>query len=42
MLFGNDMFDVVRQFAVILGEQAVFTTIVRSAPDEVTRGRLHS
>jgi hypothetical protein len=41
MLFGDDMFNVVCQLAVILGEQAVFATETRPAPDKVPRGGIH-
>ena len=38
VLFGDDVLDVMGQFAVCLREQAVFTPILRPAPDEVARG----
>ena len=41
VLFSQDMLDVVSQFAVGLGEQAVFATVVRSTSDKVPRSGIH-
>ena len=41
MLLGDNVLDVVCQLAVLLSKQAVLTTIVRAAPDEVARRAIH-
>ncbi len=41
VLLGNNVLDVVRQLAVFLGEQAILTAMVRSAPHEVARRAIH-
>ena len=41
VLFGDDMFNVVRELAVILGQQAIFAAVIRPAPDKVPRGGIH-
>ena len=41
VLFGDNVLDVVRQRTVLLGEQAVFTTIPRPPPNEIARDRIH-
>ena len=37
----ENVLDVVRQFAVLLGHQAVLTTILRPLANKVTRGGIH-
>ena len=41
VLFGNDVFHVVGQFAVLLAEQAVLATVVRPSPHKLPRGGVH-
>src|SRR5690348_1384553 len=41
MLLGNEMLDVVRQSAVLLAQQAILTTVVRSSPDKVPCGGIY-
>jgi hypothetical protein len=41
MLFGDNMLDVVRQAAVLLAQQAILTTVIRSSPDKVARRGIH-
>jgi hypothetical protein len=41
VLSGDDMLDVVRQPAVLLAQQAILATIIRSSPDKVPRGGIH-
>jgi hypothetical protein len=41
VLFGDNVLDVMREFAVILREQTVFATILRSLANKVARGRIH-
>ena len=37
MLFGDDVFDVVRKVAVLLSQQAVLATILSPHPDQISR-----
>jgi hypothetical protein len=41
MLLGDDMLDVVSQLAVLLAEQAILATVVRSSPDKVASSGIH-
>jgi hypothetical protein len=41
VLFGDDMLNVVRQLAVLLTQQAIFTTVIRPAADKVPCGGIH-
>jgi hypothetical protein len=41
MLFGDDVFDVMPQLAVLLAQPAVFAPVVSPAAHEVPSGRLH-
>jgi hypothetical protein len=41
VLFRDDMLNVVRQLAVLLPQQAVLATVIRSALDKVPRGGIH-
>jgi hypothetical protein len=41
VLFGDDMLNVVRQLAVLLAQQAILATVIRPAPDKVSRGGVH-
>jgi hypothetical protein len=41
VLFGDDRLDVVRQLAVLLTQQAILATIIRSAADKVPRRGVH-
>ena len=42
MLFGDNVLDVMRQFGVLLWQQAVLTTILRPLSNKVARGGIHS
>ena len=37
MLFGDDVFDVVRKVAVLLSQQTVLATILSPYPDQISR-----
>ena len=37
MLFGDDVFDVVREGAVLLSQQAVLAAILSTLPDQIPR-----
>jgi len=41
VLLGDDMLDVVRQLAVLLAQQAILATVIRSSADKVPRGGVH-
>jgi len=41
VLFGDDMLNMVRQLAVLLAQQAILATMIRSSSDEVPRGGVH-
>jgi hypothetical protein len=41
VLLGDDMLDVVRQLAVLLAQQAILATMIRSSSDKVPRGGVH-
>jgi hypothetical protein len=41
VLFGDNVLDVVHEFAVILRQQTIFATIPGSLPNKVARGRIH-
>lgn len=41
MLFGDNVLDMVGQFGILLWQQTVLTTILRSLSDELARGGIH-
>jgi hypothetical protein len=41
VLFRNNVFDVMSEFAVILTEQTIFARVRRTMPNEVARDRVH-
>lgn len=41
VLFGDNVFDVMRQCTMLLGEQTVFTTILCPSPDEIVGRGIH-
>jgi hypothetical protein len=41
MFLGDNVLNMVRQFGVLLRQQAVLTTILGPLPNEIGRGRIH-